>query len=378
MFLICAALVGCDFGGSETSTDPSQTDPAQTESTQEDPTDTDPTETEDDDPTQQEEEEEPEPEPIRVQLTDVQQTLDLDRFISAWGSYPAGTGKRFVIVTAELSNLTAEQDVVAIFTGFSVKTDTGLTVSASEMSLSIDGVCAGDISLGQGASLPCATVFEVPLDAQPTALVFTTPTGESGQTPISLTPCEWCGDECYDTQTHPEHCGSCYNAVNFNQECVGGEPACTDSAETMCGTRCVDLLTDRDHCGECFQGVLSGQICVDGEGECYFLQEKVCDDACVDVRTSTAHCGACGQDCGVGECVSPGECEAELRVTSRTTTCESACSAEGYACIGGVAAYEQGFTTYYSFINVTCDQVPSSSYGSKTFRFTQCDCEKSF
>lgn len=70
-----------------------------------------------------------------------------------------------------------------------------------------------------------------------------------------------CNDDCINFKTDPDSCGSCGNACEADQACVGGEcrSTCLDT-EVICGRRCIDTDTDSQNCGAC------ENICADGLG----------------------------------------------------------------------------------------------------------------
>jgi hypothetical protein len=60
-----------------------------------------------------------------------------------------------------------------------------------------------------------------------------------------------CGGKCFNLNTHPWHCGACFNF-------------CDSPADTCCNGTCVNLDVDRDHCGACGRACDPGEICFFG------------------------------------------------------------------------------------------------------------------
>ena len=124
-----------------------------------------------------------------------------------------------------------------------------------------------------------------------------------------------CGGACVDTQSSADHCGGC-SPCDSGQTCVSG--ACTTAAATgcsastcgaghsCCGDSCVDTQTDPNHCGSCLPCV-AGANCIGGTCvipapvTCDTVTnpcpgaEKCCDHECLDVGPG-----------GLCPCTSPG------------------------------------------------------------------------
>ena len=182
--------------------------------------------------------------------------------------------------------------------------------------------------------------------------------------PVGTTVCD---GGCIDTQTEPNHCGtcgtncgSCSNACTGTQVCGGGTcRAQCPTGFTDCDGVCREAQVDPRNCGACGTSCAAGQVCSAGMcvTECPMGQTS-CAGACRDTRTSRQHCGACNNACasgpngtaycaagqcrlrcaaGTGDCDGVGSngCEQDVRSNPRACgVCDSGCAA-GVACIDG-------------------------------------------
>jgi len=173
---------------------------------------------------------------------------------------------------------------------------------------------------------------------------------------------ERCGEECFDLDTDPAHCGSCDIVCSSDRTCVDGECVCREGL-TDCGGTCVDIRSNPSHCGDCDRACEDGWVCNGGicSLECGEGLTN-CDGACLDLLNDPMHCGDCtracptavGADpvCNAGECglecrenrwdidPDPG-CEYECEFTSATEICNAEddnCDGdvdEGFDCVTG-------------------------------------------
>jgi len=119
-----------------------------------------------------------------------------------------------------------------------------------------------------------------------------------------------CGPLCVDTQTDPNHCGSCNTACASDD---GGPVSCNagmcdfscSSGLTKCSDGfCYDLQTSPTHCGSCTTACAPNETCT--QGKCCGAGEKICNGVCTDVLTDPNNCGGCGIPCSTtcsgGQC----------------------------------------------------------------------------
>ena len=122
-----------------------------------------------------------------------------------------------------------------------------------------------------------------------------------------------CDGRCVDLSSDQSACGSCGNACDADERCLGGTCLCL-AGTVDCDGRCVDLGTDLAHCGACGDACGVNEACV--EGACVSTCEAgttACGTTCVDLATDLSHCGACDTACIAGAnasilCVD-GQCE---------------------------------------------------------------------
>lgn len=155
------------------------------------------------------------------------------------------------------------------------------------------GSAAGTANAGQPSSL-----CEIPCRPDQVCL------GGQCRCPI---PGEECDGVCVNTDTDPQHCGTCENACGVDQvcdarSCVAG----CSSGRISCSDACINPSEDRDFCGasgDCM-GTARGtqcradQICNGGQCRCEEGFQE-CGDTCVNINLHPLHCGACGVACGV-------------------------------------------------------------------------------
>jgi hypothetical protein len=144
-----------------------------------------------------------------------------------------------------------------------------------------------------------------------------------------------CGKKCFDLQTDPAHCGSCGNACDESEVCLGGTCGCPVD-EPACGgaccapANCIDgacCQTDRT-CGTvcCAADEVCGKpeagLCVVGQGTCPSGADSCDGNAVICNSPETCGCfqsvsGAtrCGQgtvDTQCGQCTNDAACEGIL------------------------------------------------------------------
>ncbi|MBL8601653.1 MAG: hypothetical protein JNK72_07005 [Myxococcales bacterium] len=147
------------------------------------------------------------------------------------------------------------------------------------------------------------------------------------------TPCPTgqtrCGEQCIDTASSNDHCGSCGTVCSAGQSCVSG--ACTmpmecPAGQSRCGERCVDTATSGDNCGSCGNACPSGQTCMAGTcmAECPSGQTS-CSGQCVNAQTDGNNCGACGNACVAGQSCMGGTCMASVTCMTGQTACAGQC-----------------------------------------------------
>jgi hypothetical protein len=107
-----------------------------------------------------------------------------------------------------------------------------------------------------------------------------------------------CDGQCFDLERDEDHCGTCDLETPPGVACIGGEPGCIESFETLCGDSCHDLSWEYDNCGDCGNdcGVFSADHDVDG-----WCRGGVCTTVLQEyelISTScSAICGAFGLTC---------------------------------------------------------------------------------
>jgi hypothetical protein len=115
-----------------------------------------------------------------------------------------------------------------------------------------------------------------------------------------------------DTDTSPDHCGSCFNGCNDAEYCDNGTCACRPGL-TDCNGNCTDLMNDIDHCGACnapCDGVCVDGVC-QGNVSCGQIGQQNCNDGCLtnaELDNSPINCGDCGEVCGADQVCANGNC----------------------------------------------------------------------
>ena len=130
--------------------------------------------------------------------------------------------------------------------------------------------------------------------------------------------------QCVDTDSDPDHCGGCFadcpddGPDNSQPVCQSGQCnyECADDAE-LCSVdgqdQCIDTTSSTDHCGSCSNACPTDPAgttsCVDGQCQLDCPAELTsCTDRCADLDSADDHCGSCGNDCGVDETCDSGQC----------------------------------------------------------------------
>lgn len=139
-----------------------------------------------------------------------------------------------------------------------------------------------------------------------------------------------CGGSCADTQTDPDNCGACGNAVGPNQVCAAGVPTCVPGfadCDNQPGDGCeVDTRSDAGHCGDCSTVCKPGAICSASSCQCAAGSPNDCGAAC-RACCDASQCSD-GSGCTDDTCDSSGKCV------------HSATCAGGGLCCGQLACFE--------------------------------------
>lgn len=147
--------------------------------------------------------------------------------------------------------------------------------------------------------------------------------GDSGNMPANYRLCRRNAADKYDiciNAVTDKHCGACDVTCKSPATCrATADPdtqkttyACgCDGGLTFCGAACVDTQTDPNHCGSCSVicpiGKSGAQKCADGACECG-EGEVFADGSCVNIAEDRNHCGAVGNKCYYGTRCVAGKC----------------------------------------------------------------------
>jgi hypothetical protein len=156
----------------------------------------------------------------------------------------------------------------------------------------------------------------------------------------------WCGDPsieggvgCYNLQTDPLRCGSCYEWCDRGQVCANGTCKHTCDPFTDCGSGiCKDVNTDPENCGQCGTVCDANEACTNGRCGCIIP----CGNACCNPLSQVCENGQCVckqqgfESCGEGCCYSNTCCDGKVCMTSTDDQCCN--KGDGSFCIGGGTA----------------------------------------
>lgn len=279
----------------------------------------------------------------------------------SFGGVTADSGKYFARLGTGIGSASENEPISIAPALFSVKTTASqLLVSATPKALSLSD-CPLDAKLPGGKSHSCHTVFELADAERPVELQFAPPGLPPASANVPAQSCTFCGDDCVDLATNPQHCGACFQPAPAGGTCSG-----CPGGTTSCAGACVDVSSDLFHCGGCNQPVPVGGSCVGGVASCPggLLQ---CGNACVDVSNDPAHCGACGQAVPDGqkcmngnpvceesaETICSGQCVYLYGDAEHCGSCQNAC---GENCTMGQCTYSAGETIVLGVFPKSCDE----------------------
>lgn len=127
----------------------------------------------------------------------------------------AAIGKRYIVVTAQIENVSNARNVETATNYYTLKTAQGLVYRPALGSDGMKGSCAGGGEVSKGAkSRPCKIAFEYPDDETPSELVYTrdasdeTPATATLPTPVEAPPA-YCDTARVPTAPVTEACLSC-------------------------------------------------------------------------------------------------------------------------------------------------------------------------
>lgn len=155
-------------------------------------------------------------------------------------------------------------------------------------------VCDGKCCDGQCLRGLCVRVVKCPLD-RPTD----------------------CNGACVNTNTDPNHCGSCDFACQSGLVCVGGQCSGCPEGQVVCNGKCCS--------GQCLRGVCVRVV------ECPPDRPTVCDGACVNTSTNPLHCGACNVACAAGQVCVNGQCS--VNCPEGGIPCGAVCCTGSQVCV---------------------------------------------
>lgn len=202
----------------------------------------------------------------------------------------AAQGSIYVVVNLALDNESALPLPLAT-TLFALDVTNGLEYRGDGITQAYANGCDPATSLTSDHTAQCAVVFQTPIAAVPSLLVYTLPTGGTVTAPVTTQTCSLCNGVCVDLETDPENCGACGNAVDPSGSCVGGQPTCNGAALTNCAGACVDTDSDANNCGAC------GKTC----GIPLFAPGTCRQGRCVTEKTSTT-AKSCDSVCAPAAC----------------------------------------------------------------------------
>jgi len=152
-------------------------------------------------------------------------------------------------------------------------------------------------------------------------------------------PKRLCGNNCVDTQTDINNCGSCDNPCDpINEKCQGG--FCVNKCglgQTVCDGICIDTSKDPLNCGSCDSPCNEDQFCDGGAcksqcgpGETFCSNDPIVK--CRNLQTDDTSCGACGRNCETmfaadSTCVT-GRCQCPQGQEVSNGKCVPTCSAD--------------------------------------------------
>jgi hypothetical protein len=112
------------------------------------------------------------------------------------------------------------------------------------------------------------------------------------------------GDQCKNLAADSANCGKCGHACSAGQMCCGGQ-CCTPS--NCCNNQCVDTSSNPQHCGTCANSC-GGGVCAGGKCVGCPTGLSNCSNTCVNLQTDTRNCGNCGHVCTGGWTCQQGTC----------------------------------------------------------------------
>ncbi len=315
-------------------------------------------------------------------------TLDAAQWQGAIAQQSPQAGHRFVVVSMTVEKTDADlAPITFALPQFSVRTESALVVKASGFSAALASPCRADVELHAPGTYSCDVAFEVDEDDPPVELGYqlSNPATDEVWVEVDLPDCTWCGEDCVDLSNSSDHCGSCNNAIENDQECVNGQVACDDGALTLCDGECVNTGTSSLHCGACNTTVGSSMQCVDGDAVCDGGL-SACGEECVDLNEDETHCGECNRACpDEMRCDGDGtRCMIRISSLDVPRSCDTVCSEAGLTCL------EPGHAEYHCFSALcgddceysplsTCSTIPDSTCsGSGTFDRVYCNCQYVF
>ena len=170
-----------------------------------------------------------------------------------------------------------------------------------------------------------------------------------------------CQGACVDHRTAHNHCGTCGNACENNETCVGGTcqaDACPTGFE-VCNGACINKAIDAENCGTCGNTCGGNAYCADGACQCPKGYSDCDNDMQNGCETASLNCDrACEEGdqvtCGSGVC-----CD------NVDACCGSACCGDGTTCCGdGICADLQKSAEHCGSCNNACTDGKSCVEGT--------------